>query len=434
MNNRILRTVFCGLLVLLAGCSSLPPINRELLNQILYTPTPAPVPLPTSTSTPAPVETRQSSTSQTEQAAASPEILHVWLPVQLNPNENNPAAALLKKRLSDFEADHPGVEIDVRLKSETGDANLLDSLAITSMAAPEALPDLIALPHNALEQASQKGLIKPLDISNELQDPAWYPYAKDLAQVNGTAYGIPFAGDAQVMVYRPELVWIKSWNDILLSNSQLIFAGADPLAEMALSLYASAGGELTNAQGKPTLDQNTLVKVLQLFSKGRSVTLFPDADKNLSSDDQVLQEYRARRSDIAVLHFSKYQSSQDGLYQPLMGLSDQQPHYTFADGLIWSLTGRSPEQQRLAMDLAGYLTQDEFLSQWTQASGYLPIRRFSTNEQVDPAVTAVIEALRPIPPVDTMQTLGPLLQEAVLRVIGGEDPEAVARSVIEKLG
>jgi ABC-type glycerol-3-phosphate transport system substrate-binding protein len=202
---------------------------------------------------------------------------------------------------------------------------------------------------------------------------------------------------------------------------------------MALSLYASAGGELTNAQGRPTLEQDVLIRVLELFYKSRGVTLFPEAAKNISSDDQVLQEYRTRRSDMAVFHFSKFSASQDGLYQPLMGLDEQQPHFTFADGWMWALTGRSPEQQQVAMELVSYLTQDEFLSQWTQDAGYLPARRFAANGQVDQPVAAVIDALQPIPSAETMQTLGPLMQEAVIRVLNGEDPEEVARSVIERL-
>jgi multiple sugar transport system substrate-binding protein len=419
MIHRILRTAFCVLLVFLAGCSSLPPIDREWINQILYTPTPAPSPT-------------HSLTREPEPAVAEPEILRIWLPPQFNPNANNPAAALLKERLNDFEADHPGLQIDVRIKSESGDADLLNSLAITSMAASNALPDLIALPRHSLESAAQKGLIKPIDLSNQPQGPELYPYAQKLSEIDGTLYGLPFAGDALVMIYRPDLVWIKSWDDILLSESQLVFAGADPRAETALSLYASAGGELTDAQGNPMLDQDVLVQVLELFVKGRGVSLFPDATKNISTDDQVLQEYRNERADIGILHFSKFRASQDGLYQPLMGMGEN-PHFTFSDGWMWALTGQTPEKQQLAMDLAQYLTADEFLAPWVTESGYLPTRRANASNQPDETVLDVIEASQPSPSADAVAVLGPLLQEAVIRVLNGEQPEEVARSVIEKL-
>jgi ABC-type glycerol-3-phosphate transport system substrate-binding protein len=430
MIHRIFRIAFCGLIVFLAGCSSLPPIDREWINQILYTPTP--VPSPTTTPTLAPSQVAQSLTQEPGPAVAEPEILRIWLPPQFNPNANNPAAVLLKGRLNNFEADHPGLQIEVRIKSESGDADLLNSLAVTSMAAPGALPDLIALPRHSLESAAQKGLIKPLEISGEPQSPELYPYAQQLSEIDGTRYGLPFAGDALVMIYRPDLVWIKSWDDILLSDSQLVFAGADPSAQVALSLYASAGGELTDAQGKPALDQDVLIKVLDLFMKGRGVTLFPDAARNISTDDQVLQEYRNERGDIGILHFSKFRASQDGLYQPLMGLGEE-PHFTFSNGWMWTLTGQTPEKQQLAMELAEYLTMDEFLSPWVTDAGYLPTRRITSSEQVDETVQDVIQASQTIPSADVVAVLGPLLQEAVTRVLNGEQPEAVARTVIEKL-
>jgi multiple sugar transport system substrate-binding protein len=429
MSHRILRIIVCGLLVLLAGCSSLPAFDREWLNQILYTPTPVP---PTSTPTPVPAPSSQSQTQQPGPAVSEPVILRLWLPPQFNPNANNSAATMLKQRLNAFEADHPGLQIDVRVKSESGDADLLNSLAITSMAAPNALPDLVALPRHGLESAAQKGLIKPLDLSHEPQTPDWYPYAQKLSEIDGTLYGLPFAGDALVMIYGPQLVWIKSWDDILLSDSQLIFAGADPQADTALSLYASAGGELIDAQGKPTLDQDTLIKVLGLFQKGRGVSLFPDAVKNIPSDDQVLQEYRNKRADIGILHFSTFRPSQDGLYQPLMGLGDE-PHFTFADAWVWSLTGQTPEKQQLAMELADYLTADEFLTPWVTAAGYLPTHPGSASAQDDKTVLDVIQASQPIPSADVVAVLGPLLQEAVVRTLNGEQPDAVARSIIEKL-
>src|SRR6186713_569484 len=109
MINRILRIAFCALLVFLAGCSSLPTIDRAWINQILYTPTP--VPTPTSTPTPAPSSDSQSLTPEPGPAVAEPEILRIWLPPQFNPNANNTAASMLKERLKEFEADHPGLEI-----------------------------------------------------------------------------------------------------------------------------------------------------------------------------------------------------------------------------------------------------------------------------------------------------------------------------------
>lgn len=431
MINRIIRIVSLGLLIVISGCSSLPSIDADWINQILYTPTPAPSNTPSPT--PRTVDATQSVTGQPEPAVAEPRILRVWLPPQFNPNANNEAAGLLKERLNDFEAVHPGLQIDVRIKSESGEADLLNSLSITSMAAPDALPDLIALPRHNLETAAQKGLLEPLDdISRTLQNSEWYPYASEMSEVNGRSYGIPFAGDALVIVYRPELVWIKSWNDILLSDSQLLFSGADPQAEVALSLYASLGGELIDAQGDPTLDQELLTRVLELFARGRGVSLFPEAVENISSDDQVLQEYRARRAEMAIFHFSKYRDTQDGLFQPLMSLGDD-AYFTFATGWMWALPAQSAENRQLSLELGEYLTEDVFLAPWINESGYLPTRGFAGEEDSDETVTALIEASHPPPSADTLLVLGPPVRDALIRVLNGEQPEAVARTVIEEL-
>jgi multiple sugar transport system substrate-binding protein len=428
--NRVLRIAACGLLIFLTGCSSLQSVNMDWLNRILYTPTP--VPITTATPTPEPVQTNESSTGQPP-PVAQPEILRIWLPEEFNPNANNQAATLLKQRLAEFEAEHPGLQLDVRIKAENGDADLINSLSVTSMAAQKALPDLIALSRPALEVAAQKGLVHPLDnYSTELQKEDWYPYARDLAKVNGTVYGIPFAGDADVIIYRSDLVWIKTWDDILLSEGHLIFAGADPQANVGLTLYVSAGGNLLDAQGHPTLDQETLTQVLELFAKGRAATLFPAAATNISSDQQALQEYRTRRSDMAIVRFSDYRSQQDGLAQPLMGLKVD-THFTFSSGWVWSLAGQNPTNQALALELAKFLTEDNFLLRWLPESGYLPTRRPATNRDASSPIPAVIEAMQPGPSSDTVAVLGPLMEEAVTRVLSGEQPEAVARSVVEKL-
>lgn len=428
--NRILRIAYCGLLIFLAGCSSLQSYDSDWINRILYTPTPVPTKAATSTPQATP---DASSTGQPEPAVSVPKVLRIWLPPQFNPSTSNAAAALLKQRLANFEAEHPGLEIEVRLKAETGEADLLNSLSVTSMAAPSALPDLIALPRPALEIAAQKGLVRPLDdFSVELQNSDWYPYARELAKINGTPYGIPFAGDALVIIYRPDLVWIKTWDDILLSESQLVFAGADPQAEVALSMYMSAGGELMDAQGHPTLDQEILTQVLEVFSKGRAATLFPAAAANLTTTDQVLQEYRARRASMAIVNYSGYRSSQDGLVQPLMGMREDS-HFTFATGWMWALAGQNPDNQQLSVELAEYLTEDDFLPKWIQAAGYLPTHHSSTDPGIDSPIPAIIEAAQPLPSSDTLAALGPVIQEALVRVLNGEQPEAVSRSVVEKL-
>lgn len=428
--KRILQIACYGFVILLAGCSSLQSFDSAWLERVLYTPTTAPTETATPTLEPGPAT--EAATEPPDPAVVQPRVLRIWLPPQFNPNTNTASSALLKQRMASFEAEHPGVEIDIRIKAEEGEADLLNSLSITSMAASGALPDLVALPRHALRAAAQKGLVRSFeDLPINADGSDWFAYARDLAEVDGISYGLPFAGDALVIIYRPELVWIKTWDDILLSESQLVFAAADPQAQVGLSLYVSAGGELVDARGAPMLDQEILTRVLEIFSKGRAAALFPDASINISADEQVLQEYRARRAEMAIVHVSNYRDAQDGLLQPLMGLDEE--HLTFATGWVWALAGQNPENQELSLELVEFLTEDDFLGPWTNEAGYLPTRRSVLNEVEDTAIPAVIDAAQPIPSLEILQTLGPIMQDALIRVLNGEQPEAVARSVVDEM-
>lgn len=428
--NRLLRIVFHGVLLLLTGCSSLQSLDTDWINNLLYTPTPARV----ETVTPSPQATAstQSATEQPGPGSAEPTVLRIWLPPQFNPNTNTTGSSLLKQRLANFAAEHPGLEIDVRVKSESGEADLLNSLSVTSMAAPAALPDLIALPRPSLEAAAQKKLVQPLNaLPARLENMDWYPYARELGKVEGTTFGIPFAGDALAIIYRPELVWIKGWDGILLSESHLVFPGSDQQAQMGLALYVSAGGELQDAQGNPTLDQETLAQVLDLFARGRAASVFPQSSVNLANEEQVLQEYRARRAEMAIAHVSQYRASQDGLTQPLMGIDVE--HLTFATGWVWAFPTQKLDHQALSLQLAEYLMEDDFLSRWITETGYLPTSSASLAEPDQEATVAIIRAAELLPSNEVLMELGPVMQSAIARVLNGEQPEAVARSVVEEL-
>ncbi|HEX9333639.1 MAG TPA: hypothetical protein VF896_17230, partial [Anaerolineales bacterium] len=94
--------------------------------------------------------------------------------------------------------------------------------------------------------------------------------------------------------------------------------------------------------------------------------------------------------------------------------------------------GSNPENQQLAVKLAEFLVKDDFISEWTRATGYLPTRPSSVPEE-DRTMAAILESAHPIPSDDVLAVLGPLMQEALTRVLNGEQPEAVAESVVQKL-
>jgi ABC-type glycerol-3-phosphate transport system substrate-binding protein len=381
--------------------------------------------IPPATSTP------ESDATETALPATGPQILRVWLPPQFDPDAGTESANLLKQRLADFETQYPGLEIEVRIKAEEGEANILNALSVTSMAAPTALPDLVALSRPALEAAALKGLLHPIDgLSTTLQDPNWYGYARQLGQIENIGYGLPFAGNVFAIFYRAELGELTNWEEILASEALLSFPAGDPQGLVGLSLYASAGGEIVNSQGLPTLDQQALTRTLTLIQDGLGASMLSPSIAIAGTDAQALQLYRDRNASMVITWASNYRPVSDEQIMPLTGL-DETP-YSFATGWMWSLAGSNAENQALAVELAEYLIADEFIREWTREAGYLPTRPSSIDGQ-DPTIAALIESAKPIPSNDVLSVLGQLMQDALIRVLNGERPEAVAGSVVDTL-
>jgi multiple sugar transport system substrate-binding protein len=420
MAARIIQFVISLALFFSAGCASLEPLLASL------TP-PSPVPTRTARVTPTP------SPVPTAPAPAEPLIprLRVWLPAQFDPAADGLAAEMLAQRLADFESQHSDLKIEVRIKKAEAEGDILNALSITSAAAPSALPDLVLLSRFDLELAALLGLLHPIDgLSTSLDDPNWYSYAQQLAHVQNSGYGLPFLGDTLVFVYYPELGQLVTWEDVLASEGDLVFPAGDPKALIGLSLYASAGGEVLDAQGLPMLDQDVLTRVLTFVKEGVSNETFPVSLPNIVNDAQALQIYRTGSANKAIVWYLNYRPSEDGTAIPLPGLEESA--FAYATGWIWALAGANPENQQLAVELAEFLVAEDFLAEWTRETGYLPTRP-SIVEDGDRTMTAILESAHPIPPNDVLAVLGPLMQDALTRVFNGEQPEDVAASVVDTL-
>ncbi|MBU4225994.1 MAG: extracellular solute-binding protein, partial [Chloroflexi bacterium] len=286
--------------------------------------------------------------------------IRVWLPPQLDPSNGTPAGNLLKTRLDEFSAAHPGLRLEVRVKAESGPAGLLESLAAARQAAPSALPDLIALSYRDMESAATKGLIYPLDnLTGVLTGSDWYDYAHQLAQSQEATFGLPFAGDALVLVYRDTVRAANTggtpvrdgneyfapsasgelppeWSLIQASQVELAFPAADPQALVTLALYQSAGGSLVDSQGRPALDPQILTQVLTFYQNGG----FSPSVVQYANDDQAWQAFRAGRADAVITWASNYLRAAPNDYAalPLPGLrrvgAAHGSPYSLADGWV----------------------------------------------------------------------------------------------------
>jgi ABC-type glycerol-3-phosphate transport system substrate-binding protein len=338
--------------------------------------------------------------------------------------------------LDEFMTRRPSLHIEVRVKAEDGASSLLNALSTTKSAAPSAMPDLIALSRPDLEAAAAKGLLYPLDGLTDLPEgPDWYPYARQMAHIQDAAFGLPFAGDALALVgFRYPLP--STWTD-MPEETIFVFPAADPQALFTLSLYLSAGGTLQDSQGNTVLNEGVLANILSLYVPGTENDFISPQVINYENNQQVWDAFREQRGNLAVSWTSRFLSEEttELALAPLPGF--ETANYTLATGWSWALAGSAPENQPLAIELADFLSESQFLAEWSQAAGYLPTRPSALapweDARMQLILTQIAESAILIPSEDLLTSLGPIFNEAVFSVLSGEQlPAEAAQAAVEQ--
>ncbi len=96
---------------------------------------------------------------------------------------------------------------------------------------------------------------------------------------------------------------------------------------------------------------------------------------------------------------------------------------TLGTGMSWALATPNEARQQLAVELAEFLVNPQFLASWTSAAGYLPTRPSSLDGWEDSALASVLGQIgtssRLNPSNDIITSLGPLLREGTRQVLQG---------------
>jgi ABC-type glycerol-3-phosphate transport system substrate-binding protein len=330
------------------------------------------------------------------------------------------------------------------VKAMDGTGGLLESLVAANAAAPLALPDLVLLPRPLLESAALKGLLYPYDgLTNMMDDQSWFEYARQLAQLKTSTYGIPFAGDALVMTHRPSLLETTphSLEASLSLGEVLLYPATDPQALFTLCMYLAAGGSMQDAQGRPWMDEATLLNILEYDQRASLAGVMPYWLTQYSNDAQVWETYLGGEYPMAVTWASTYlnhqRSSPEDLAIAPLPTPDGVP-FTLATGWSWALAGQNPERRTLSVRLAEYLVEKEFLAEWTYAAGYLPPRADALQNWQEAEARQVIEQISYsawlMPSADVVSSLGPALEQAVVDVLKAQsDPQTATQSAINQI-
>lgn len=412
----------------------------ELLGQPSRTPSASPA--PTASESPSPPAGSQtvSAPTETPPPVNVPGGLVLWVPPQFDPASGTPAGEILRARLAAFAIEY-GVEVQVRVKAPSGPGGLLESLTTAAAAAPLALPGVVALSRTDLETAAIKGLVTPLDgQSTIIDDGDWFDYARQLAMVQGATFGLPFAGDALVVAYRPGRTVgpPATWDAAFRLGQPLAIPAGDPQALLVLSLYQGLGGKIEDAQGRPMLQPEVLSQVLQLLADGEQRGIFPYWLSQYETYAQVWQAFRDERVNALVAWTSDFLQNLpvDTTAVPLPGIGGAPQ--TLVTGWGWAVSDPLPERRALSVKLAEYLSEAGFLAKWSEAAGYLPTRPSSlaawTNANLKTLLSTVALTALARPSNDLLMSQGVVLKEATLKVMKREsDPTQAAQAAAERL-
>lgn len=385
----------------------------------------APAPTPTDTplsETPSPATPTPTLVDPSNQVD-----LTLWLPPFLAPTEDNPAGLMLAERIQAFNEQRPDAEVRLRVKAESGPGGLLETLQAASTAAPETLPDIIALDPTGLSTAALKGLIVPLsEVLDQPDEADWYPHAIEASQIDGVHYAAPFASDGLILAYRTNAFASAplSWSQLLEANRTFIFPAGDEQALFSLSQYIQLGGTLATDEGRPAIEASTLASLLDFYTTASEEGSFAPDITEYQSSQETWQALLNGRSQSAVAPLSAYFSNDTNAQISAGPVPTRDGRgMGISSSWSWAIVTTDPVQQVVVRDLIDWLSQPEFLGPWTELLGLLPPTRSAlglwSESDFTPIATLLASSMQARPSEEDLATLGPAIHQSVEAVLDG---------------
>lgn len=239
-------------------------------------------------------------------------------------------------------------------------------------------PDVFAMPHDSIGTAVTEGLIKPLDVSQEVQDQ--YTESAMLSQmVDGEVYGLPYAVETTLLYYNRDLVdeenlpttldeWYEFSKNITGDGTYGFLALWDQIY-YAQSIIGGYGGYIFAQDDEGNYDVEDIglnnegaIEAAEYIQKFYSEGLFPSGiigEQGINVLDSLFSEGKAAAVISGPWNLGPYeQAGIDYGVVPLPKLSNGEPMSSFVGVKSYNVSSYS-EYPELAQELVLWLTNEE---------------------------------------------------------------------------
>jgi len=430
-----LMTVLCSILLLatagLAGCDLLPNSTHPPSEK-----------KPTATTVPGEATPSVPPTPSPPTAVSSTITLTLWTTEAFFPDEDSDSGQILAQQCQAFEAAHPNVTLEYVLKKPYGKGGMLDFLSTARAVAPTVLPDLAILDTIELDEAAEAGLIQPLDdlVSGEVQQDL-FPFA--LRSYDDQLVGLQFEADVEHLIYNTNKIDSPpmTWREVLSDSMAYIFpAGGEGglVNDSFLIQYLAMGGQLLGESGKPALDKDALVEVLQFYADGLEAGAIPPSVLEYADLDDCWVVYVSAQAALSNVSSDKYLADRGVLKNTSFAAIPTRDGnvVTLSKGWALAIVTEDSSRQAAAAQLIEWLLEPENNANWNRAAGHLPTRQtafdhLGTEDQYFPFARQQLKSVYPRPMAAAYDKIGRALQRAVQDVLQGEvSPEEATEAVI----
>ena len=371
-------------------------------------------------------------------------ILKMWVEPELGLGPDSPGGLELKDQLLRFEEANPGVEVELRIKRATGPGGMLDSIRTAVVAAPGALPDIIAVGSRIIQLAAYEGLIIELgDLVGSETLTEIYDFALESTRLDGRVFGIPFSSDALVAVYSDEAYSSppETWGDILDIQEPLLFPAADEQALTALQQYLALGGALVGEDQEIALTTDPLTQLLGYYADARRLGVLTAETLDYDAGSQTWAAYRGMGSQIVVTNAHNYilEHTMRSRTRAVPIPTEDGMRLALAECWAYALVDSGPGRQTYALMLVDWLMRPDNLGTWSIEAGYLPPRIGAVEswptEDIRDFASDILASSIPLPNATTLSVVGPPLKEAIASIMRGQAaPQGAAAAVINIVG